>query len=72
FFYTTHNYDILDMNLPIHSYLFIKRDSNHNSIFIKAEDNFNKNDRSIINYVKNDVLCTLPDTYLIDELMMED
>ncbi|MCG9482123.1 ATP-binding protein, partial [Acinetobacter pittii] len=72
FFYTTHNYDILDMNLPIHSYLFIKRDSNHNSVFIKAEDHFNKNDRSIINYVKNDVLCTLPDTYLIDELMMED
>ncbi|ENO9782168.1 ATP-binding protein, partial [Acinetobacter baumannii] len=63
FFYTTHNYDILDMNLPIHSYLFIKRDQDHNSIFIKAENHFNKNDRSIINYVKNDVLCTLPDTY---------
>lgn len=72
FFYTTHNYDVLDMNLPIHSYLFIKKDENHNSFFIKAEDHFNKNDRSIINYVKNDVLCTLPDTHLIDEIMMQD
>lgn len=72
FFYTTHNYDILDMNLPIHSYLFIKKDDNFNSQFIKAEDYFNKNDRSIINFIKNDVLCTLPDTTLIDEIMMRD
>ncbi|QQC82785.1 ATP-binding protein [Acinetobacter bereziniae] len=72
FFYTTHNYDILDMNLPIHSYLFIKKDESFNSQFIKAEDYFSKNDRSIINYIKNDVLCTLPDTTLIDEILMRD
>ena len=71
-FYTTHNYEVLEMNYPIHSYLFIKRDIDGNSEFIKAEDNFKKNDRSIVNYVRNDVLGTIPDTNLLDEILFED
>lgn len=71
-FYTTHNYEVLEMNYPIHSYLFIKRDIDGNSEFIKAEDHFKKNDRSIVNYVRNDVLGTIPDTNLLDEILFED
>ena len=72
FFYTTHNYDVLDMNLPIHSYLFIRKDDSFDSKFIRAEQFFKKNDRSIVNYIKNDVLGTLPDTRLLDDLLMGD
>ncbi|MFN4105721.1 MULTISPECIES: AAA family ATPase [Acinetobacter] len=72
FFYTTHNYDVLDMNLPIHSYLFIRKDDSFDSQFIRAEQFFKKNDRSIVNYIKNDVLGTLPDTRLLDDLLMGD
>lgn len=71
FFYTTHNYEVLDMNLPIHSFVFIRRDEENNSTFIQAEHKFKKNDRSILSYVKNDVLGTLPDTHLIDDLVYE-
>lgn len=72
FFYTTHNYDVLDMNLPIHSYLFIRKDEDFNSYFIRAEETFKKNDRSIVNYIKNDVLRTLPNTALLDDILMQD
>jgi hypothetical protein len=72
FFYTTHNYDVLDMNLPIHSYLFIRRDEEFNSYFIRPEETFKKNDRSIVNYIKNDVLRTLPNTALLDDILMQD
>lgn len=72
FFYTTHNYDILDMNLPIHSFLFIRKDEENKSYFVKAEDSFKKNDRSIINYIKNDVLGTIPNTQLLDEILLKD
>ncbi len=72
FFYNTHNYEVLEMNLPIHSFVFIKRDEDNNSTFIQAEHNFNKNDRTILSYVKNDILGTLPDTHLIEDLLYED
>ncbi|WP_179996641.1 MULTISPECIES: AAA family ATPase [unclassified Acinetobacter] len=72
FFYTTHNYDVLDMNLPIHSYLFIRKDEEYNSYFIRPEETFKKNDRSIVNYIKNDVLRTLPNTTLLEDILMQD
>lgn len=52
--------------------MFIKRDEDNNSTFIQAEHNFNKNDRTILSYVKNDILGTLPDTHLIEDLLYED
>lgn len=72
FFYTTHNYEVLEMNLPIHSYVFLKKDEEGNSTFIQAEKEFKKNDRSIISYVKNDILGTLPKTNLIDDLIFDE
>lgn len=68
FFYTTHNYDILEMNLPIHSYVFLKKHSEY-SEFVQPEASFKKNDRKLLNHVKNDVFCTLPDTSAIDGLL---
>lgn len=68
FFYTTHNYDILDMNLPIHSYLFLKKKDGL-SQFVKPEHFFKKNDRTLLGYVKNNVFKTLPNTTLIDNLL---
>ncbi len=71
FFYTTHNYDILDMNLPIHSYVFLQKDDEY-SQFVQPETMFKKNDRKLLNYVKNDVFCTLPDTTAIDDLLFDE
>ncbi len=67
-FVTTHNYDILDMNLPIHSYMFLKKKDTVTT-FIKPELEFKKNDRSLINYIHNDVFGTTPDTLQLDGLL---
>ncbi len=68
FFYTTHNYDILDMNLPVHSYAFLRKEDGK-AKFVQPEHQFKKNDRSLLNYVQNDVFNTLPDTGLLDDLL---
>ncbi len=71
FFYTTHNYDILDMNLPVHAYLFLTKEGDK-AQFVQPEDSFRKNDRSLLSYIKNDVFNTIPDISLLDELLFED
>ena len=71
FFYTTHNYDILDMNLPVHSYLFLKKNEDR-AEFVQPEHQFSKNDRSLLNYVKNDIFDTVPDVSLLDGLLFEE
>ena len=67
-FYTSHNYDVLEMNLPSHSYIFMKKDE-----FVEISHpeklGYTKNDRSLLGYVKNDVFNTLPDTTKIEELL---
>lgn len=69
-FYSTHNYDILDMNLPVHSHVFLKKDQY--SEFIQPEKlGFNQNDRSLLGYVKNDVFGTLPDMSVISKRSFE-
>lgn len=67
-FYTTHNYDILEMNLPTHSYVFLKKDQ-FTQVIHPEKDGYTKNDRNLLNFVKNDVFGTLPDTSLIDDLL---
>ena len=69
FFYTTHNYDILEMNLPIHSYAFFSKETN--TKIVMAEEHFKKNDRTLLNYVKNDYFMTIPDTEEIDDLLFD-
>jgi len=67
-FYTTHNCDILEMNLPSHSYSFLRKDP-----FVKVAHpekmGYTKNDRNLLGYVKNDVFSTLPDTTRIENLL---
>lgn len=70
FFYTTHNSDILEMGLPLHAFIFLRK-SGCNAEFVDPSQEFNKNDRTLLNYVKNNVFCTLPDTSGIEELLYE-
>lgn len=67
FFYTTHNYDILDMNLPTHSFSFLRKNE-FTEIIHPEKEGFNKNDRTLLNYVKDDVFSTLPETSEIFEM----
>ncbi|WP_386698116.1 hypothetical protein [Lonepinella sp. MS14436] len=68
FIYTTHNYDVLDMNLPVHSFLFVRKEDD-SAEFVQPETLFKKNDRSLLNYIQNNIFYTIPDTSLIDELL---
>jgi len=67
-FYTTHNCDLLEMNLPSHSYTFLRKDP-----FVKVAHpekmGYTKNDRNLLGYMKNDVFSTLPDTTRIENLL---
>ena len=58
-FFTTHNVDILDMNLPIHSFMFLRKDEKIE--VVHPEEKIKKNDISLRNVVKNDVLNISPD-----------
>ncbi|WP_085248455.1 ATP-binding protein [Gilliamella mensalis] len=68
FFYTTHNYEVLDLNLPIHSFTFLVKDSG-NSFFIEAQEKYKKNDRNLINHIKNNFFKTLPSTNELERLI---
>ncbi|ENO2140401.1 ATP-binding protein [Escherichia coli] len=68
FFYTTHNCDIFKLDLPIHSYIFIKKEHD-SSVFVDASEILKKNDRNLAKYVENDVFGVLPDLSLIEALI---
>lgn len=63
-FFTTHNSDILDMNLPFHSYAFLRRDEfDENTVScIFASDYLKKNTQSLKNAVENDLFLVAPNT----------
>ena len=62
--FTTHNSDVLDMNLPLHSYAFLRRDEfDENSVTcVFASEYIKKNTQSLKNAVENDLFLALPDT----------
>ena len=62
-FYTTHNSDILDMELPKHSFAFMRRDElDENKIScIYASAYLKKNTDSLKNAVENDLFSSVPD-----------
>ncbi len=68
FFYTTHNYDVLEMNLPSHSYTFMRKD-NFVKVIHPEKLGYTKNDRSLLSFMKNDVFNTLPDTSKIEGIL---
>lgn len=59
-FITTHNENVLNLNIPIHSFTFLAK-KNNNIISINPEKYLNKNDRKLINYVQNNYFESYPD-----------
>lgn len=71
--FTTHNTDMLDLNLPKHSYVFLRKrleDGIYKVSTISASDILKRNTDSIRNAVENDVFASLPQESLLDELEM--
>ena len=64
-FFTTHNIDILTMNFPTHSFTFFSKDKDGKIKVTYPEELIKRNDRNLINYVKNNVFDTIPDDELI-------
>lgn len=62
-FFTTHNTDILDLPLPKHSFVFLRKDSNDESQPIKcisAAQYLKRNTDSLRNAVDNDLFSSAP------------
>lgn len=61
-FFTTHNTDILDMNLPKHTFAFLRRgiDDEATISCVYASDYLKKNTDSLRNAVENDLFAALP------------
>lgn len=70
-FYTTHNYEVIAMNMPVHSFVFLRK-RRDKAAFVQPETTLKKNDRSLLNYVLNDVFYTLPDSSYLNELLSGD
>ena len=69
--FTTHNTDMLDLNLPKHSYMFLRKlpeDGKYRISAISASVFLKKNTDSVRNAVENDVFSSLPDDSLLDAL----
>lgn len=67
-FFTTHNYDILDLPLPKHTYIFLKKDMNikdHTIKCVYASDYLKRNTDSIRNAMDNDLFGISPNIDLI-------
>ena len=67
-FFTTHNTDILDMDLPKHSFTFLRKDMNNTEkpiTCIEASSLLKRNTDSLRNAVENDMFSTSPDLDLI-------
>lgn len=69
FFYTTHNYDVLDLNLPSHSFAFLHKENGYSSVEQPEKCGFSKNDRTLKGHVRNNYFKTIPSTHLLDDLM---
>lgn len=70
-FFTTHNTDILDMQLPKHSFAFLKKDTSDSDMPIKciyAEQYLKRNTDSLKHAVENDVFGSAPDLFRLYEI----
>ena len=59
-FITTHNENVLDLNVPIHSYTFFTRNDGVIGV-VNPEKKLNKNDRNLKLYVQNNYFETYPE-----------
>lgn len=73
-FFTTHNTEILDMQLPKHSFVFLKKDINDLEMPIKcvyASHYLKRNTDSLKHAVDNDLFCTAPELHRLYEIAEE-
>ena len=71
--FTTHNTDMLDLNLPKHSYVFLRKrleEGIYQVSAVSASDVLKRNTDSLRCAVENDVFASLPQDSLLDELEM--
>lgn len=67
FFFTTHNSDVLDMNLPHHSFLFLQKEAD--CIYpIFASEHLKRNTDNLRSAMINDVFSIKPNMELLSEL----
>ncbi len=67
-FFTTHNTDILDMNLPKHTFTFLRKDVNDTEYpitCIEASSILKRSTDSLRNAVENDLFSSVPSVELI-------
>ncbi len=72
--FTTHNADMLELNLPKHSFAFLKKEINGGECTVAvtfASDYLKRNTDSVKCALENDVFGSLPDDSLLDELEVE-
>lgn len=68
-FFTSHNPALLDMDIPKHSFAFLRRDHSDNHVScVFASDYLKKNTESLRNAVENDMFSASPDIGAIYEL----
>lgn len=70
-FFTTHNSDVLDMQLPKHSFTFLKKDINDVATPIRcicADQYLKRNTDSLKHAVENDLFCTAPELHRLYEI----
>ena len=66
-FFSTHNLEIFNLNIPNNSFVFFNRnDSGYNEMLYPSEK-MCKNDRNLRNYYENDYFGVLPDYSTLDE-----
>lgn len=69
--FTTHNTDMLDLNLPKHTYAFLRKEKtdNHYDVSVMyASDVLKRNTDSIRCAAENNVFSSIPDESLLDSL----
>ncbi len=70
-FFTTHNTDILDMNLPKHTFTFLRKnvlDEDFPITCVEASSLLKRSTDSLRNAVENDLFCTAPAVELIYDI----
>lgn len=66
FFFTTHNLEMFQLNIPMNAFLFFKRNENGFNEAMYPSDVINKNDRSLSSYYANDYFGVLPNYSVMD------
>ena len=68
--FTTHNPDMLDLNMPKHSFAFLRKqgEAPHTTSVIFASDILKRNTDSVHCALENDMFDSIPDDTLLNEL----